>query len=438
MENDMCRNIIVLMLSLACVLVSSVCSAGASDDCVLRDSTLRVDYIFSGTDSSAVIALDRMSFTDGWYGRRVNMDTVPVGGNGRITMKDAETGKVLYCNSFSTLFQEWQTTEEATRVCKSFENVYLLPMPSREAEITVELFDVKGRRTASLTHHADPSDILIRHASPDSSEVAPYRYLHTGGSPDECIDVAIVAEGYTAEEAGLFYEDAAAAADALFSHEPFGKYRDRINIVAVALPSADSGVSVPEDGEWKETPLHSHFSTFYMDRYLTTSNIRDLHDALAGIPYEHIIILANTDVYGGGGIYNSYTLTTAHHSQFRPVVVHEFGHSFGALADEYYYDDMYVEYYYPDVEPWEQNITTLHDFSRKWANLLDEGTPVPTPASQENIHKVGVYEGAGYQSKGVYRGYQSCRMLDNKSDSFCPVCRQAIERMILFNTEESL
>ena len=116
MENDMCRNIIVLMLSLACVLVPSVCSAEASDDCVLRDSTLRVDYIFSGTDSSAVIALDRMSFTDGWYGRRVNMDTVPVGGNGRITMKDAETGKVLYCNSFSTLFQDVCCTSTACSI----------------------------------------------------------------------------------------------------------------------------------------------------------------------------------------------------------------------------------------------------------------------------------------------------------------------------------
>ena len=418
----MIRNSILTMsLVGAFFLISVICSGQnicSFDSGLLRDSTLRVDYIFSGTDSSAVIALDRMSCSEGWYGRRVNMERVPVRGNGQITMRDAATGMVLYRNSFSTLFQEWQTTEEATRLCKSFENVYLLPMPSRQAE----------------------TDILIRCPSPvlSASGVSPHRYIHIGGSSDECIDVAVVAEGYTEDEAELFYSDARAAADALFSYEPFRRYMHMFNIVAVALPSTDSGVSVPLEGEWKDTPLHSHFSTFYMDRYLTTLNLKDLHNALAGIPYEHIIILANTDVYGGGGIYNSYTLTTAHHSQFRPVVVHEFGHSFGALADEYYYDDMYVEYYYPDVEPWEQNITTLHDFSRKWANLLDEGTPVPTPASQENIHKVGVYEGAGYQSKGVYRGYQSCRMLDNKSDSFCPVCRQAIERMILFNTEESL
>ena len=456
----------VFAVPFACVLflMSVLCpgrNPGPDGILPLRDSTLRVDYIFSGTDSSAVISLDRMSCSPGWYGRRVNMDCLPVSGNGRITMKDASTGKVLYRNSFSTLFQEWQTTEEATRVCRAFENVYLLPMPSAQAEITVELFDVKGRRTAFLTHGIDPADILIRCSSPSmscpdavssddaafdaavsvaavapESRVAPHRYIHRGGSPKECIDVAIVAEGYTAGEAEIFYADAQAAADEILSYDPFCRYRDRFNMVAVALPSADSGVSVPLEGEWKDTPLHSHFSTFYMDRYLTTLNLKDLHDALAGIPYEHVIILANTGVYGGGGIYNSYTLTTAHHSQFRPVVVHEFGHSFGALADEYYYDDMYVEYYYPDVEPWEQNITTLHDFSGKWENLLGEGTPVPTPAVQENRDRVGVYEGAGYQSKGVYRGYQTCRMLDNRSESFCPVCRQAIERMILFHLEQ--
>ena len=417
------------------ILVLAVALLLSAGHVAAQTTTLRVDCIFSGNAEECSISLSSLSEAGPWAGRGKNMDTLLLRGNGQISLRDAESAGLLYVNSFSTLFQEWQNTEEATRTVKAFENVFLLPMPESDAVVRIELYDFRGRVSASLDFAVSPDDILIKRLE---REAAPHRYIRRSGDITDKIDMAIVAEGYTAEEAGLFYEDAAAAADALFSHEPFGKYRDRINIVAVALPSADSGVSVPEDGEWKETPLHSHFSTFYMDRYLTTLNIKDLHDALAGIPYEHIIILANTDVYGGGGIYNSYTLTTAHHSQFRPVVVHEFGHSFGALADEYYYDDMYVEYYYPDVEPWEQNITTLHDFSRKWANLLDEGTPVPTPASPENIHKVGVYEGAGYQSKGVYRGYQSCRMLDNNSDSFCPVCRQAIERMILFNTEESL
>ena len=204
--------------------------------------------------------------------------------------------------------------------------------------------------------------------------------------------------------------------------------------MAVGAASQDSGVSIPGKRDWKDTALGSHFDTFYSDRYLTTLRIRTLHDMLAGIPYEHIIILANTDNYGGGGIYNSYTLTTARHSDFRPVVVHEFGHSFAGLADEYYYDDQYVEFYYPEVEPWEQNITTLKDFSAKWQDMLPEGTAYPTeliPGSG----KIGVYEGAGYQSKGVFRSYEDCRMKTNTATEFCPVCRRALERLIKFYTE---
>ena len=178
-----------------------------------------------------------------------------------------------------------------------------------------------------------------------------------------------------------------------------------------------------------------------MDRYLTTLRLKNLHNSLAGIPYEHIIILANTDTYGGGGIYNSYTLTTAHHPSFAPVVVHEFGHSFAGLADEYYYDDQFVEYYYPDCEPWEQNITTLYDFESKWESQLPRTVAVPTPAPAEVIWAedgngyqslVGVYEGAGYQSKGVYRPYPDCRMKTNSPKAFCPVCQSAISRLIDF------
>lgn len=384
-----------------------------------QDKTLRVDYIFSGTDKSVEISLDEMSSFDGWAGRRVNLTEVPVRGNGQICMTDLQTGDTLYRQSFSTLFQEWQTTEEATKVRKSFENVYLLPMPAGKAKVRVELYDFWGNTAASLAHVVDPDDILIRKIVPEAPQ---HQYLMKNGSPEDKIDVVIVAEGYTSSESGKFYEDARIAMDAILSHEPFGQYKDRFNFIAVALESEDSGVSVPGEGVWKNTALKAHFNTFYMDRYLTTLRLKNMHDKLCGIPYEHIVILANTDTYGGGGIYNSYTLTTAHHPSFRPVVVHEFGHSFAGLADEYYYDDQYVEYYYPEVEPWEQNITTLADFGAKWKDMLDEG-------------KAELLEGAGYQSKGVYRPAQDCRMHTNKADAFCPVCQRAISRIIEFYTE---
>ena len=409
-----------------------------------QDKTLRVDYIFSGTDKSQEISLDEMSVFDGWAGRRVNLDQAPVKGNGQIVMTGMETGRILFSQSFSTLFQEWQATEEATRVRKSFENVFLLPMPSEKAVVKVELYDFRGGVSSSLSHVVDPSDILIRRLNPTP---APHRYLLKSGGVDECIDIAIVAEGYTEEEADKFYMDAQTAMEAILAHEPFGQYKDRFNFVAVALTSQDSGVSVPGEGLWKDTALGSHFNTFYSDRYLTTLRLRQMHDRLCGVPYEHIVILANTDTYGGGGIFNSYTLSTAGHSAFKPVVVHEFGHSFAGLADEYYYDDQFVEYYYPDCEPWEQNITTLFDFSSKWNDMLPQGTAIPTAPVEGNIWKtfhegtsmdslVGVYEGAGYQSKGVYRPFPDCRMKTNAAESFCPVCQRAIARIIEFYTEE--
>ena len=393
-------------------LMSAVCMSA-------QTQTLRVDYMFSGTDRSVEISLDEMSCFDGWAGRRTNLKEVPVRGNGQICMTDAQTGDTLYRMSFSTLFQEWQTTEEATKVRKSFENVFLLPMPQTKAKVNVHLYDFYGNIVASLNHVVDPSDILIRHLNPVAPE---HRYLLKSGTPEEKIDVAIVAEGYTAEEMDMFYADAQVAMEAILKHEPFGKYKDRFNFVAVALESQDSGVSVPGEGEWKNTALKAHFNTFYMDRYLTTLRLKNMHDRLCGVPYEHIVILANTDTYGGGGIYNSYTLTTAHHPAFKPVVVHEFGHSFAGLADEYYYDDQYVEYYYPGTEPWEQNITTLADFESKWKDMLEAG-------------EAELLEGAGYQSKGVYRPAMDCRMHTNKAENFCPVCQRALGRIIEFYTD---
>ena len=408
-----------------------------------QDRTLRLDYIFTGTDKQQQVSLDEMSVFEGWAGRTVNMDKVNIRGNAQLCMKDLQSGEVLYRQAFSTLFQEWQATEEATRVRKSFESVMLVPMPSAKAEITVELYGFTGGVSASFTHVVDPDDILIRKVNPVPAE---HKYLLQSGPASKCIDVAIVAEGYTADEKELFYADAQEAVNAILAHEPFAQYKDRFNFVAVALESKDSGVSVPLKGEWKKTALSSHFSTFYSDRYLTTLRMKQMHDKLCGIPYEHIVILANTDTYGGGGIFNSYTLTTAHHKSFKPVVVHEFGHSFAGLADEYYYDDQYAEYYYPEVEPWEQNISTLKDFDSKWKDMLPKGSGIPTKPTDVDVWEkyrkgasmekyIGVYEGGGYQSKGVYRPYPDCRMKTNSAECFCPVCQRAIARLIEFYTE---
>lgn len=407
-------------------------------DAYFTDCTLRIDYIFAGNANQQMVAVDHLSSTDGWAGRRVNLDKTPVRGNGEIRLINSEDGSIIYRNSFSSLFQEWLVTDEAQHTIKSFEATFLVPMPNEQTEVEITLFDNEGRVQTSLRHSIRPNDVLIR----ESSNLTPTRheYLLKNGSSHDCIDIAIVAEGYTAEEMDIFLEDARIACQELFRYAPFAKYKKHFNVVAVMSESKDSGVSVPQDNEWRTTAINSNFMTFYSPRYLTTNSVHLLHDCLEGIAYEHLIILANTDTYGGGGIYNSYTLTTAHHPQFKPVVVHEFGHSFGALADEYFYDepDHTAGTYKLDYEPWEQNITSLVDFQSKWADMVKNNTAIPTEPTdkRKKNYTVGVYEGGGYITKGMYRPAVVCRMRDNEATQFCPVCQRAIERIILYNIEQ--
>lgn len=398
------------------------------------DKTLRVDYIFNGNASGQAICLNGLSALPTWAGRKHHLAELPLQGNGQIVMRNAASGKTIYTTSFSSLFQEWLETDEARNVTKGFENTFLLPYPLQPVEIEITLLDPRRNVRASMKHIVHPNDVLIEQKG--NSHITPHKYLLHNDSPEKCIDVAILAEGYTLQEIQTFYEDADIACKSIFDHEPFKSMKKRFNVVAVASPSTDSGVSVPRLNEWKHTAFSSHFSTFYSDRYLTTSRVKAIHDALAGIPYEHIIILANTEEYGGGGIYNSYTLTTAHHPMFRPVVVHEFGHSFGGLADEYFYDnDVMTDTYPLDIEPWEQNISTQVDFAAKWKDMLSENTPVPTPAEVSENYPTGVYEGGGYSAKGIFRPAENCRMRTNEYPAFCPVCQRALRRIIEFYTE---
>ena len=422
------RNLLLAFL-LACTGVSA-----QNFDEYFTDKTLRVDYLFTGNTSHQAICVDELSALPRWAGRRHHLAELPLEGNGQITMRDAASDSVIYRTSFSSLFLEWLETDEARTVDRGFENTFLLPYPRRKAVVEITLLDPHHQVRTRLTHTVNPEDILIHEKG--HTHITPHRYLLQSGPADRCIDVAILAEGYTEEEMDTFYQDAKVACESLFGHEPFRSMKQRFNIVAVASLSEDSGVSIPRLDQWKNTAFHSHFSTFYSDRYLTTSRLKALHDALAGIDYEHIIVLANTDEYGGGGIYNSYTLTTAHHESFRPVVVHEFGHSFGGLADEYFYEEDIMSDTYPtDVEPWEPNVTTRVNFASKWADLIPEGTPMPTPAEDFNTYQVGLYEGAAYSFKGLYRGSYNCRMRTNDYPAFCPVCQRALRRLIEFYTE---
>ena len=406
----------LLIISLLSSIAISVQAQRFED--YFEDRALRLDYTFCGDASHQQIYVDELVSIPRWYGRRHRLAEVPLKGNGDITVRSKADGTVIYRHSFSSLFQEWLSTAESKQTQKSFENVFLVPYPRQPVEITVELRNYHDSVFASMTHTVDPTDILIRKAG--ERLVTPYVTLQQAADTSRCIHVAYVAEGYQQHEMGTFLEDCKIAMESLFSHEPFRQMQDRFNMIAVMSPSAESGVSEPGKGIWRNTALGAHFDTFYSARYLTTLHLKKMNDVLAGTPYEHVIVLVNGERYGGGGIYNSYTLTDAHGPSFRPVVVHEFGHSFGGLGDEYPYGDD-DPMYFPDTEPWEPNLTTKCDFNGKWEDLVRDG-------------KAGLIEGGGYLTKGVWRGFENCRMRTNEEPEFCLVCQQALIRLINFYT----
>lgn len=383
------------------------------------DRTLRLDYVFAGDVQHQHLYVDQLVQMPRWYGRRTHLAELPLAGNGQITVRSHRSQQVIYRHSFSTLFQEWLATDEAKHTQRSFENVFLVPFPLDTVDITVQLFDFHNHVQATMIHTVSPSDVLISRQG--ERLVSPYVTLQQAADTTRCIHIAYVPEGYTAGQMPQYLDHCRQAMKALFRHEPFKSLCPRFNIIALTTPSVDSGVSIPGKGLWLNTVLGSHFDTFYVPRYLTTLHLKQLHNLLAGTPYEHIIILANTPNYGGGGIYNSYNLSYTGGDKFEPVVVHEFGHSFGGLGDEYPYGEE-DPMYFADTEPWEPNLTTLHDFSQKWQNLIDQG-------------RASLIEGGGYQTKGVWRGQADCRMRTNEEPDFCPVCQQALERLIRFYTD---
>ena len=433
----------------ALIAASGIAEASATDFTEnFRDSTLRVDYIFGGGPSGVKAMLASQSKQKGWAGRRSRLKDVPVAGNGTVMVTDPQTSDTLYRNTFSSLFQEWIYTPEAEEKDMAFENSFLVPLPKREADITISLRGNRHEEIGRISHRYRPDDELV--ALRGETPIA-HRYIHKGGDPSEAIDIAILAEGYREEEMDTFLNRATTIAEEIFSYEPFASNKDKFNVVAVMSPSKESGVSIPLNGEWKETAFESHFSTFYSSRYLTTPRVWRLHRALEGIPYEHVLIVVNTPEYGGGGIHNCYQIATSDNRYTLPVSVHEFGHSFAGLADEYFYTEEEDGSYPLDIEPWQANITTMVDFDSKWKDMLTPGIAVPTPwtdrggkredrmkrAAEEAPEEVavGVFEGAGYRKKGVYRPAETCRMRDNHNPKFCPVCERAIRQVIEFYTE---
>lgn len=431
----------------AMALLGTVAASAQNFDDYFEDKTLRLDYIVAGDSVNQSIYFEQAYSTPTWAGRKTRLAEKFLNGNGQVTVYEHGTDKVLYVNTFSTLFQEWQLTAEAKHLRKAFESSFIVPFPKQKVDVAITLTDTHQKVTTELRHTVDPTDILIR---PLGENGIPYKYIVKSGNTAECIDLAIVAEGYRQDQMDKFYKDAQRAADAIFEREPFKSLKPQFNVVAVAAPSLEEGPSIPHDGKWTTTLANSHYDTFYSKRYLTTSKIHRIYDALSNVPFEQIIVLINAETYGGGGIYNQVTLSTADHPTFKKVLVHEFGHGYAGLGDEYSTDE-YDPMYPSDTEPWEPNLTTLKDFQSKWADMMPKGVKIPTSLAKlpnnkniknekeqkqlnDAVFKIGVFEGAGNQSKGCYRPAQVCRMRINEVDDFCPVCQRAIKRITDFYT----
>lgn len=396
------------------------------------DKACRVDFHFCGNSTKTSVFLDKIKQEPFWGGRHSNLSSDLNLGDFRFRILDSISNKLIYIDGFSALYHEWQSTEEAKTANKSFEQTIQFPFPKNSVRLVIEKRLDFDKWEELFSYQLSPNDKLIYKTKLQN---IPVKAIMKSVSPEKAVDIAVIAEGYLAKDRRKFYEDAKRLADNILTHEPFIKYKSRINIYAIAAESHDSGISKPQNDDWKNTACGSHFYTFYEPRYLTTPSSFAVRDIAAEVPYDAIYILANTDTYGGGGIYNFYALTAADNKLATEVTVHEFGHSFAGLADEYFKEnaDVLDGMYDLSVEPWEPNISSLVQFDKKWKNQLPLGITIPTAVNDTT--KIGVFEGGGYLTKGMYRPFYDCRMRTNKAPEFCPVCRQAVEKMILFLTE---
>lgn len=400
-------------------------------DTYFTGERLRIDFTLAGNDKTQTAYLDELHKEGEWAGPRGHL--VEPFDYGQYCLQASAGGKVVFTKSFSTLFEEWRTTEEASKVSRAASQCIWMPFPKQPLHIVLsQRIRATGRMEAMFEFDLDPQDRHIIPGPENRYRIVP---LQINGDACDKVDIVIAAEAYTSSQMAKFRKDAQNLMDYVFSMEPYASRREDFNVWLVESPSQDGGADIPQDGIWRSTVMDSAFDTFYEDRYLTVWNHKKIASAVSGATFDTIIALVNESKYGGCGMYNSYAMAVSDNKLAAPVFIHEFGHSFAGLADEYYDSSTAYENYYPaGIEPWEPNITTMVDFSAKWEDMVAEGTPVPTPADSTYVGVVGAFEGAGYVAKGCWRPYVECRMLNNTAPGFCPVCQRAINRMIDYYT----
>lgn len=424
-------NITKALAIIAVIFLQGITTVKAQDafEKWFENKALRIDYYLAGNNNSQAFFLKGLSSEPFWSGSHTQTTADLNQGSHKVEVKDKESNTLIYSYGFCTLFQEWQTIDEATIINRAFEQVTRIPYPKGDV---VVIFYHRNRQTGTFEPlyqlEINPGDISI---GQNQWATHPLTAIVDNGNSNEKLDITFIAEGYTYSQMGKFRADVKKLSNYLFAQEPFKKFVNDINVWAVESPSDSSGPTNPRGNVWNRTAINSTFNTFGIDRYLTSVSCHQIMDIAANAPGDLVYILVNTSAYGGGGIYNHYNVATSDNPLSEIVFIHELGHGLAGLGDEYYTSDVAYQDYYPlHVEPWEPNITTLVDFPSKWVDMVNSTTPVPTPSTKKFEKIVGVYEGGGYMSKGVYRPYIDCRMKSNEANGFCPVCQRAISRVI--------
>lgn len=463
------------LLLLICILATTTIAQSQFSKYFL-DKTMRVDLYHTGTKGQETYSLDKIYEEGIWSGTRTRLADPPNLGEYMVRVYDVASSQMIFGEGYSTYFNEWQTTDEAlSGMFRTFHETVRFPYPSGPVQVTI------SRRDKQMIFHEvfstiiDPnSPVQVHH------EFHGYLFKTTklidNGAPQNKVDLVILGDGYSKHDMEKFRSDAKHFAEALLGTSPFKERRKDFNVWTIEVESGQSGIDIPDKNVWKDNTLGTTYNTFGSARYVLTEENRRLRDIASAVPYNAIAILINDSRYGGGGIYNLYetcfTQSDAKGQEWQMdyVFVHEFGHSFAGLGDEYYTSQVsYVDMYQKGVEPWEPNLTALNDPEKlKWKDLVSKDTPIPTPwekstfdsleaarakldrlapdyyAKREPLYrqaqdllknskyagKVGAFEGAGYVSTGVYRPAIDCRMFSLSLVGFDPVCSAAIERMI--------
>jgi len=424
------KKVFVIVFSTIIIFANLKAKSQGDYDKYFTDNQLRIDYYLYGNADTVMYALDKLVKEPKWGGPRVQLvDDMNYGRyHFDVTLHDSDI--VLYSHGYCLLFGEWQSTVEAQKVNKGFHESVVMPFPKEAVDVRFYERDDNNEFIEYMSIIVDPNDYFIKPAPK-----LPYAIYNVYGDypVENAVDIVLLPDGYTEQEMGKFVQDCQFFVKSLFSYAPYDRYQDRFNVRAVMVPSYDSDITMPADGLYRNTALSCSFWTFDSERYCMTYDNETMKTLAGQVPYDQIYILANTKKYGGGGIFNSYCVSTTGNSFSSEVIIHEFGHGFAGLADEYAYDGS--DSYNIEIEPWEPNITTLVDFNSKWKDMIGKKTPVPTPVEKKYENTVGVYEGAGYQMNGIYRPMIDCMMNTFQGKKFCPVCERAIEMMIKHYTE---